>query len=170
MLARAAASRRAATIALRSTPRVASRHIPVAARSISFWTFRRRPDPTLPVFFPRENTPPRQTTFWKIRYAAFTILVYYALWQIYMSVVLDPLLDWAEAEWDSMSEKERQHMEEQADDEEDEPIFFLPFPFTTKQIAQPPYKGTDPEWQEFLKVNKDPQKQSEIKCEGPRWC
>jgi hypothetical protein len=91
--------------------------------------------------------------------------VYYALWQIYMSVVLDPLLDWAEAEWDSMSEKEKQQMEEQADDEEDEPILFLPFPFTTKQIAQPPYKGTDPEWQEFLKVNKDPKKQSEIKCE-----
>jgi hypothetical protein len=98
-----------------------------------------------------------------MRYAVFTIMVYYALSQIYMSVVLDPLLDWAEAEWDSLSEKEKQELEDQTDEEEDEPILFLPFPFTTKKTASPPYKGTDPEWQEFLKLNKDPKKQKEIK-------
>lgn len=92
-------------------------------------------------------------------------MVYYAMSQIYMSIVLDPLLDWAEDEWDSLSEKEKKELEEEADDEDEEPILFMPFPFTTKTLPQPPYKGTDPEWQEFLKLNKDAKKQKEIKSE-----
>lgn len=53
-------------------------------------------------------------------------------------------------------------MEHAAD--EDEPILFLPFPFTTKEMKQPPYKGSDPEWLTFLAVNKDQQAQKDIKC------
>ncbi|KAL3958628.1 hypothetical protein ACCO45_006790 [Purpureocillium lilacinum] len=60
-----------------------------------------------------------------------------------------------------LSEKEKQEMEGFA--EEDEPILFLPFPFTTKEVQQPPYKGSDPEWAMFLAVNKDQQLQKDIK-------
>lgn len=52
-------------------------------------------------------------------------------------------------------------MEDMAD--EDEPILFLPFPFTTKEVRQPPYKGSDPEWATFIAVNKDQQLQKDIK-------
>lgn len=47
--------------------------------------------------------------------------------------------------------------------DEDEPILFLPFPFTTKEVRQPPYKGSDPEWATFIAVNKDQQLQKDIK-------
>lgn len=49
-------------------------------------------------------------------------------------------------------------------EEEDEPLLFLPFPFTTNEVKQPPYKGSDPEWLAFLAVNKDQQAQKDIKC------
>jgi hypothetical protein len=62
-----------------------------------------------------------------------------------------------------LSEKEKREMEDMAD--EDEPILFLPFPFTTKEVRQPPYKGSDPEWATFIAVNKDPQLQKDIKSE-----
>lgn len=52
-------------------------------------------------------------------------------------------------------------MEDMAD--EDEPILFLPFPFTTKEVRQLPYKGSDPEWATFIAVNKDQQLQKDIK-------
>jgi len=96
------------------------------------------------------------------RRVAFTTFALYACWQIFATVVFDHLLDWAEHEWDSLSEKEKQEMEGFA--EEDEPILFLPFPFTTKGVQQPPYKGSDPEWAMFLAVNKDQQLQKDIKC------
>lgn len=86
------------------------------------------------------------------------------MWQIYMSVVLDPLFDWAENEWEALSEKEKEELEAQADKDDAEPLLFLPFPFTTKEIPQPPYKGSDPEWLAFVKVNKDPKMQKTIKC------
>ena len=38
--------------------------------------------------------------------------------------------------------------------EEVEP-FFIPFPGTTKEIKPKPYRGSDPEWQEFVKFSKD---------------
>lgn len=78
-----------------------------------------------------------------------------------MTVVFDPLLDWADEEWDALSEKEKEEMENMVD--EDEPILFLPFPFTTKEVKQPPYRGSDPEWEMFVKVNQDTKLQKEIK-------
>lgn len=32
---------------------------------------------------------------------------------------------------------------------------FIPFPGTIKQIPQSPYRGSDPEWQEYIKFSKD---------------
>ena len=44
-----------------------------------------------------------------------------------------------------------------ADEEEleEEDGFFIPFPGTTKPITQKPYRGTDPEWQQFLAISRD---------------
>lgn len=100
------------------------------------------------------------------RRAIFTTIVLYSCWQIFATVVFDPLLDWADSEWESLSEKEKEEVQNMA--EEDEPILFLPFPFTTQEVKQPPYKGSDPEWEMFVKVNKDTKLQKEIKCEFPR--
>lgn len=52
-------------------------------------------------------------------------------------------------------------MEQLAD--EDEPLLFLPFPFTTKEVPQLPYKGSDPEWSTFVTLNKDQQLQKFVK-------
>ena len=32
---------------------------------------------------------------------------------------------------------------------------FIPFPGTTKQLKPKAYRGSDPEWQEFIKFSKD---------------
>ena len=45
-------------------------------------------------------------------------------------------------------------MPEQELEEEQKPLF-IPFPGTTKKIAPQPYRGSDPEWQEFIKFSKD---------------
>lgn len=96
----------------------------------------------------------------------FTTIAFYVCWQIFATVVFDPLLDWADHEWENLSDKEKREMEEMSDD--DDPLLFLPFPFTTKEVKQPPYKGSDPEWLAFLAVNKDQQAQKDIKCtSGP---
>ena len=39
--------------------------------------------------------------------------------------------------------------------EEDHKPMFIPFPGTTKQLKAKPYRGSDPEWQEFIKFSKD---------------
>ncbi|KFY78934.1 hypothetical protein V499_02018 [Pseudogymnoascus sp. VKM F-103] len=39
--------------------------------------------------------------------------------------------------------------------EELEDALFIPFPGTIKQIPQSPYRGSDPEWQEYIKFSKD---------------
>lgn len=61
-----------------------------------------------------------------------------------------------------MSDKEKKEAEEQT--EEGAPLLFLPFPFTTEAVKQPPYKGSDPEWAQFVVVNKDTKLQERIKC------
>lgn len=47
------------------------------------------------------------------------------------------------------------------DDEHDDPFF--PFPLTTKMVPQPPYAGSDPEWQQFVKVATDKALQENIR-------
>ena len=169
--ARTLAARRTA-LGLTTSQRINTHQIPAITRTISFIPWRKKPDPTLPVYFPKQKPESKQKPqgrrpiLRKVRYALITAAVYYTLWQVYMSVVIDPLLDWAENEWDSMSEQERQEFERREAEEEDEdPILFLPFPFTTKEVKQLPYKGSDPEWTAFVKVNKDQKLQKEMKCE-----
>lgn len=100
------------------------------------------------------------------RRAVFTTIVLYTCWQIFATVVFDPLLDWADEEWEALSDKEKEEVQNM---EEDEPMLFLPFPFTTKEVKQPPYRGSDPEWEMFVKVNQDTKLQKEIKCESTTW-
>ncbi|KAI2638466.1 hypothetical protein GGS21DRAFT_441236 [Xylaria nigripes] len=56
--------------------------------------------------------------------------------------------------WDDddmeMTEQERQELEEL----EASPTF-IPFPGFTRMVDSKPYRGSDPEWQAYLKVNKD---------------
>jgi hypothetical protein len=166
--ARTLAARRTA-LGVTTPKRINTTQIPATSRTISFIPWRKKPDPTLPVYFPKQKPESKNTSqgrrpiLRKVRYALITAAVYYTLWQVYMSVVIDPLLDWAENEWDSMSDQERQEMEREAEEGEEDSILFLPFPFTTKEVNQSPYKGSDPEWKAFVKVNKDPKLQKQMR-------
>ncbi|KAI1743406.1 hypothetical protein F4680DRAFT_410047 [Xylaria scruposa] len=51
-----------------------------------------------------------------------------------------------------MTEEERQELEEA----EEEP-FFIPFPGFTQTVEPVPYRGSDPEWQAYIKVSKNPE-------------
>ncbi|RDW87584.1 hypothetical protein BP5796_03278 [Coleophoma crateriformis] len=52
--------------------------------------------------------------------------------------------------------KELPDDDDEDDDEEEEDGLFIPFPGTTKMLRPVPYRGSDPEWQEFVKFSKDP--------------
>jgi hypothetical protein len=77
------------------------------------------------------------------------ILVYgitaYVGISVYERLVLDPLDRALEQEMKDLPTEEL---------EEDKPIF-IPFPGTTKELKPKPYRGTDPEWKEFVKFSKD---------------
>ncbi|QLI64076.1 uncharacterized protein G6M90_00g025190 [Metarhizium brunneum] len=140
------------------------RRVPQSTRPLSLWPFKGSKVPhDLPVYFPRPPPAPKSHAFRKrLGRVVFTTITLYVCFQIFATVVFDPLLDWADHEWDNLSDKEKREMEEMAG-EEDDPLLFLPFPFTTKEVKQPPYKGSDPEWLAFLAVNKDQQVQKDIK-------
>ncbi|KAF4980153.1 hypothetical protein FZEAL_3772 [Fusarium zealandicum] len=166
MLARQAVLRRAA-ISTIPTQRTLIRQIPIRplSRQISFLPWRRQKPPSdLPVYFAR---PSSEGGSYGARFrkrlgrVVFTTVVLYACWQIFFAVVFDPVLDYIDAEWESMSDKEKEEMENM--EEEEEPYLFLPFPFTTEEVKQPPYRGSDPEWETFVKVNQDKKLQKEIK-------
>lgn len=186
MLARQAFLRRA-TSSVGITQRVLGRQVRPLGRQISFLPWRSsKPSPGLPVYFPRPNPPARgpgirrrigcvphfrtipsfPSSNMAYRRMIFTTIVLYSCWQIFATVVFDPLLDWADSEWEAMSDKEKEEVHNLTD--EDEPILFLPFPFTTKEVKQPLYKGSDPEWATFLKVNKDTKLQNDIRRKIPR--
>lgn len=67
-------------------------------------------------------------------------------WQIYTQVVLTPLGRAAGQALENIPEEELE--------EERKPLF-IPFPLTTQQLQPQPYRGSDPEWQEFIKFSKD---------------
>lgn len=51
----------------------------------------------------------------------------------------------------------------QEKEEMDKNPFFIPFLGTTRPLPLKPYKGTDPEWQEFIKFSKNAQLQNQIR-------
>jgi hypothetical protein len=66
------------------------------------------------------------------------------LYGVFTAVVLSPLDN---LELDEETAKE---IDEQG------ASIFIPFPGTIKQVQPLPYRGTDPEWQEYIKFSKDP--------------
>ncbi|KAJ0275597.1 hypothetical protein COL940_008719 [Colletotrichum noveboracense] len=84
-----------------------------------------------------------------------------ACWQMYWSTVLNPFFRHVDREYESLSAAEKKALDEEMD-EETEP-WFIPFPFTTKQVSQPPYKGTDPEWRQYVRISKDKELQNHIR-------
>lgn len=82
-------------------------------------------------------------------------------YHLYWSTVLNPFLRHIDREYESLSAAEKQALDEEIE-EESEP-WFIPFPLTTKQVAQPPYKGADPEWQQYVKISKDLELQQKIR-------
>ncbi|KAI1005355.1 hypothetical protein K3495_g2863 [Podosphaera aphanis] len=49
--------------------------------------------------------------------------------------------------------------------EEDINAIFIPFPLTMREVKQPPYSGSDPEWQEFVRFSKQPNLAEHIRRE-----
>ncbi|KAF6843718.1 hypothetical protein CMUS01_01825 [Colletotrichum musicola] len=84
-----------------------------------------------------------------------------ACYHLYWSTVLNPFLRHVDREYESLSAAEKRALDEEIE-EETEP-WFIPFPLTTKQVNQPPYKGTDPEWRQFVKISKDKELQQKIR-------
>lgn len=76
-----------------------------------------------------------------------TLLTFYVCYSIYSRLVLDPLEHAAVEALKDIPEKELE--------EDDEKPLFIPFLGTTKQLKPKPYRGSDPEWQDFIKFSKD---------------
>ncbi|KAJ0165102.1 hypothetical protein CTA2_12356 [Colletotrichum tanaceti] len=85
-----------------------------------------------------------------------------ACWQIYWSFVLNPLFQHVDREYENLSEAEKKALDDEIEEEVAAP-WFIPFPFTTKAVFQPPYKPTDPEWARFVQLSKDKEGQKQIR-------
>ena len=70
--------------------------------------------------------------------------------EVYVAVVIDPL---------SRAVKEATTGVKVP---KEEPLFWA-FPGTTRAVPQQPYRGTDPEWQAYIKLNGDGQLQQRIR-------
>jgi len=83
----------------------------------------------------------------RVKQIAVTIIVFYVCWMVYGRLVLGPL--------DKAASDAIKNMPQEEEDEEDSGSIFIPFPGTTKQLPIKPYRGSDPEWQAFIKFSKD---------------
>ena len=103
----------------------------------------------------------QKVRFKKQRIRPKTILLYtlaiYVGASAYSSIVLDPL---ERAAVDAL-----QHLPNEEFEEEPPPLF-IPFPGTTKQLKPVPYRGSDPEWQEFVKFSKDKKLAQKVRGTG----
>jgi hypothetical protein len=71
-------------------------------------------------------------------------LTFGILYGVFTAVVFSPLDDL------TLDEETAKEIDEQGGS------IFIPFPGTIKKIQPPPYRGSDPEWQEYVKFSKDP--------------
>jgi hypothetical protein len=69
-------------------------------------------------------------------------------YSIYSKFVLEPLFN-------AIDDGEEVDLPDLPEDEEDKPLLFIPFPGSTKELKPVPYRGSDPEWQEFIKFSRD---------------
>ncbi|KAI1331369.1 hypothetical protein F5Y16DRAFT_422913 [Xylariaceae sp. FL0255] len=67
---------------------------------------------------------------------------------------------------DDADDDDEEEDDAEDDDEVDQSeLFFFPFPGTTKEVESPPYRFNDPEWQAFIKINKNPEVMKSIRNE-----
>ncbi|KAI1165704.1 hypothetical protein F5B18DRAFT_609429 [Nemania serpens] len=91
----------------------------------------------------RKRTPTGYTILLSV---GTTVAVYY--------VITRTLLVWVDEE--EMTEAERQELEDEVAESVVIPIEgFIPFPGSTRTVQPMPYRNTDPEWREFLKISRD---------------
>ena len=83
----------------------------------------------------------------------YFVTVYVCI-DVYGRLVLDPLERAAMEALDGLPAGE--------EEEAEEPIF-IPFPGTVKELKKRPYRGSDPEWQEFVKFSKDKNAQTKVR-------
>ncbi|KAK1998093.1 hypothetical protein LX36DRAFT_48132 [Colletotrichum falcatum] len=93
----------------------------------------------------------------------FGLCITFVCYQAYWFIVLDPLFRHIDQEYESLSNAEKEALDEEID-EEAEP-WFIPFPFTTRSVPQPPYKGSDPEWQQYIQISRDKETQKQIRSQ-----
>jgi hypothetical protein len=72
-----------------------------------------------------------------------------ACYVLFVGTVLVPLDIAAEELEKNLDEKTRKEL-----DAAQEPLF-IPFPGTITELRPQPYRGSDPEWQEFVKISRD---------------
>ncbi|KAG6026431.1 hypothetical protein E4U19_002643 [Claviceps sp. Clav32 group G5] len=135
-----------------------------------FAPFRRNRLPRdFPVYFPRTapatNSRGLQRRLGRI---VLTTLVYYLCWSSFVLAIGPPWEAFGEAAeqffLENASEEERQeYLEAVAQQEAESYLAFLPCPFATCEVEQPPYEISDPEWPAFLALHEDQQAQTDIK-------
>lgn len=86
------------------------------------------------------------------RYLLGTTLGLLILYNAFKRTVLAPLDKAAEDIEQSLDEDTKKEVGMTEDDNDS---FFLPFPGTIKQVQERPFRGSDPEWQEYVKFSKD---------------
>ena len=85
---------------------------------------------------------------------AFYFITSYICYDIYGRMVLDPI--------DKAAMEAMEGMPAEVAGEVDDPLF-IPFPGTVKETRRKPYRGSDPEWQEFIKFSKDKTGQTKVR-------
>lgn len=77
-----------------------------------------------------------------LRHIFISGVIMYASYSLFERLVLGPV--------DKLEEEDLPDIPEGEDMD-----WFIPFPGTTKALKPRPYRGSDPEWQEFVKFSKD---------------
>ncbi|KAK8113492.1 hypothetical protein PG984_014018 [Apiospora sp. TS-2023a] len=81
-------------------------------------------------------------------------MAYYVSYNIYTHIMSSQIGKLLEKQIATMSPLERKQLKKDMEEDESEPLT-IPLPLTMKLVQPLPYKGTDPEWQMFIKVAKD---------------
>lgn len=108
----------------------------------------------------------KSTNFWNrnVGKRAIRIIPVIALAYYILPISLDIEVGDLDPEKEALSEDGIELEEGEEDDEEEgEEMFFLPLSWP-KLADRVYYKGSDPEWQEYIKLSKDKPKQSKIFC------
>ncbi|KAH7326461.1 hypothetical protein B0I35DRAFT_422787 [Stachybotrys elegans] len=112
----------------------------------------------LPVYFPKRRLlPTRAAVRKRILYWTMSAMALYLCCEVYIALVIDPLLDVVLEEQDDYAKE--------TNEDESGYFLFLPFPWGIKEIYEPAYKFTSPEWQRFIKANQDKELQKRIRRE-----